>query len=129
MPMFRTLILCKLLLLSFVATFAFLSSGCGMLALPPLVYDESLPTGDIVIRNSTTQPVTSVAITECRNQMYGRNRLPGGVSIMPGEERTFRVNVGCWRIALDANGLTARGQLDVEEDGVFYDFRATNQGR
>lgn len=97
-------------------------SGCGMFTLPSLILDETRPTSDLIIRNSTNSPITSVGIVQCEHEMYGRNRLPGGAPIRPDDERAFTVTVGCWRIAVESAEMSIRAEVNVEEHGFLFDF-------
>lgn len=97
-------------------------AGCGILSLPSLILDENLPTGELVVRNSTNSAITSVGIVQCEHEMYGRNRLPGGAPINPGNERAFIMTVGCWKVAVESAEMSIRAEVDIDEDGALFDF-------
>ncbi len=83
----------------------------------PLVFNETDPTGVIIVANQSNQTVTSVLISACRMSSYGLNRLGRGETIAPGYERTFVVSAGCWDVLAGNGGAEARQRMEVQPGG------------
>lgn len=56
------------------------------------------PVGEIAIRNNTNVPLNAVTISRCSAMSHGANRLSG--TIAPGNGMRFRVDAGCWDVAV-----------------------------
>lgn len=99
-----------------------LAPGCAsLLTGGPLVFNESDPTGEIVIDNQSSQTVTSVLISACRMSSYGLNRMARGETIPPGGRRAFTVSAGCWDVLAGNAGAEARRRMEVGAgSGVLY---------
>lgn len=72
-------------------------TACATLTGGPLV-EPGTPTGVVEVVNRSNIPVTQVLISRCSAMSYGLNRLPGGVTIYPGQSYRFTVSAGCWDV-------------------------------
>ena len=104
--------------LTLVCLAALALGGCMSLVTGgPLVFNETDPTGVIVVSNQSNQTVSAVLISACRMSSYGLNRLSSGETIPPGYERTFVVSAGCWDVLAGNAGAEARQRMEVPPGG------------
>ncbi len=81
----------------------------------------------ILVRNRASLSVDFLYISDCSAAFWGNDRLGASEVILPGRDRSFAVDPGCWDVQAEfSNGFVAEEFAIELSRGRTYELTLTN---
>ena len=97
-------------------------SGCASLVTGGDLVRPGEPMARFVFENrSNGQPFDTVLISTCDAASYGLDRLPNGVTVMPGQSYSWDVSAGCYDVMAGnvGDGSTPGERINIPAGRTF----------
>ena len=108
------------------------TSACASLITGGDLVREGEPAARFVFENrSDGQAFDTILISTCDASSYGLDRLPDGVTVMPGQSYSWDVSAGCYDVMAGnvGDGSTPGEQINIPAGRTFvlyYDGRGSS---